>query len=185
MSQNHEEPDHWHPVTLLVAYNMHAGQDWSAGQNKVPRQYIGEYLHMAYDEGRGADAAREYFASDGIDHAADAADRHNGAPIHHTIKAMICDGLNVAVYHHIAANGTDPEMDVVDIYRTKRGHIIGASAFGKPPSARLPPARTAKARFLTVPNPAPRSPSRGNGCIHPRSDPRNRTPSALLRSRHA
>ena len=111
-------------LTLWLGYSMHHDQDWSAGQGKVPREYVADYLKMAYDQGRGEDAAKTYFLPTTVDHDPQAADRRNGPPIHHSIKAIIADGMTVAVYHHIDATGTDPSQDAVDIYTTKKGRII-------------------------------------------------------------
>jgi predicted SnoaL-like aldol condensation-catalyzing enzyme len=111
-------------ITALLAYKMHSGQDWSAGAGKTPRVYVADYLDMAYTQGMGVEAAQKYFLPTTVDHSPDSADRSDGPPIKHEIREIIADGMTVAVYHHIEAARNEAAMDVVDIYKTKKGRIV-------------------------------------------------------------
>jgi predicted SnoaL-like aldol condensation-catalyzing enzyme len=119
-------------ITALLAYKMHSGQDWSAGAGKTPRAYVADYLDIAYSKGMGVEAAQKYFLPTTVDHNPDSADRRDGPPIKHEIREIIADGMTVAVYHHIEAARTEPAMDVVDIYKTKKGRIVERLRIGQP-----------------------------------------------------
>jgi predicted SnoaL-like aldol condensation-catalyzing enzyme len=111
-------------ATALLTWYMSYGADWSGGAGKTSRAFVTDYVHMAYDQGLGAAAAKEYFDVKMVDHNPNAADRQDGEPIKHEIKNIIADAMTVAVYHHIDATRGEPEQDVVDIYRTFRNHIV-------------------------------------------------------------
>lgn len=110
-------------LTIYMAYDLNRTFDWSGGAGETPRVFVAKYLDMAYTQGRGAAAAREYFAPNAIDHAADAIDRSDGEPIPHQVKAIVADGPIVVVYHHVEAARGQPAQDVVDMYKTARSHI--------------------------------------------------------------
>ncbi len=107
-------------LCFLVAWQQRTIADFHPSSGKTARGFIKDYLGMAYGDGRGADAAKLYFAPDAVDHAADAIDRANGAPIPHKIEQIISDGMLVAVRHRIAATRGAPAMEVVDIYQGDR-----------------------------------------------------------------
>lgn len=110
-----------------VYYSMHyrLPWDWNApGNGKLPQDIVGSFLHEAYDEGRGAAAVRDYFAPTAIDLAPDAADRRDGAPIAHQIRATVAQGLTVVVFHRIAPARGEPGLDAIDVFHTKDGRIL-------------------------------------------------------------
>jgi predicted SnoaL-like aldol condensation-catalyzing enzyme len=119
-------------LTAYLIYDMHHGQDWSGGQGHTPRTFIMDYLDMAYAQGHGVEAAQKYFAPAAVDHSPYSADRMDGPPITHNVRQIIEDGLTVAVYHHIDAARGEPELEVVDIYKTKRGHILERTRIRQP-----------------------------------------------------
>ncbi|MGE0113319.1 MAG: hypothetical protein AB7T07_00320 [Steroidobacteraceae bacterium] len=116
-------------ITLLLAFRMHHGQDWSGGAGKTPREFVTDYMEIAYTQGRGTEAAEKYFLPTTIDHSPNSIERSDGTPIQHEIKDVIGDGLTVAVYHHIEAARGQPAQDVVDIFKTKKGRIIERQRF--------------------------------------------------------
>lgn len=107
-------------LCLLVAWQQSIIADFSPTSGKTARGFIGDYLELAYDKGRGADARAAFFAPDAKDHAPDAIDRTNGTPIPHEIRKIVADGMTVAVYHKISAARGRPTMEVVDIYEADR-----------------------------------------------------------------
>jgi predicted SnoaL-like aldol condensation-catalyzing enzyme len=122
-------------LTAYLIYDMHHGQDWSGGQGHTPRQFVADYLDLAYTQGRGVEAAQKYFAPTAVDHSPDSADRMDGPPIAHDVKQIIEDGLTVAVYHHVDAARGAPALEVVDIYKTRRGHILERTRISQPGAA--------------------------------------------------
>ncbi|MGD9841760.1 MAG: hypothetical protein AB7F79_04110 [Steroidobacteraceae bacterium] len=111
-------------LTAYFIFSMSQGHDWSGGAGLTPRQFVADYLDLAYTQGRGVEAAQKYFAPDAVDHSPDSAERKDGPPIAHEIKQIIADGYTVSVYHHIDAARGEPALDVVDIYQTIRGGRI-------------------------------------------------------------
>ena len=108
-----------------LATNPRWANDTGPGVGKLPRQIVGGYLQMAYDEGKGAEAASLYMTKEAIGDAKSAIDLADGPPLKHTIKWVVAEGLTVAVWHCIEAGRGDPATDVVDIFRTRNGHIVG------------------------------------------------------------
>lgn len=105
----------------LVTWQLRPlGGEFTVSSGKTGREVVAAYLAMAYDEGRGADAARLYFAPDVQDFATDAADRTNGTAINHQIFSIIADGMTVAVHHRIEAARGAQAMEVVDIFKADR-----------------------------------------------------------------
>ena len=122
-------------LTLYMAYDLNHTFEWNAGAGLTPRVFVGQYLDLAYGQGQGVKAAKEYFAADAVDHAADAIDRQDGAPIPHQVRQIIADGPTVAVHHHIDATRGQPAMDVVDIYQSARGRITERTRIVQPSAA--------------------------------------------------
>lgn len=137
-------------LTAAVAHDMATNPRWAGdkgpGVGKLPRQIVSGYLSKAYDEGKGAEAVALYMAKNAVDHAKDASDRVDGAPIKHTVKWVIAEGLTVAVWHCIEASRGEPTREVVDIFRTQNGRIVGAIRPSVQPvaSGTCPPAPDAK-----------------------------------------
>ncbi len=107
-------------LCAVVAWQQSMIADFSPSSGKTARGFIGEYLEMAYDQGRGEDAIKTYFAEDAIDHAPDAIERKNGEPIRHEIHQIAADGMTAVVYHRVEAARGAPAMEVVDIYKADR-----------------------------------------------------------------
>lgn len=105
---------------LLIAWEQSLMADFSPSSGLTARGVADKYFKLAYDQGRGKDAAAAYFAPDMVDHAEGAIDRENGAPIPHKIEKIIADGMTVAVYHRIEAARGAPAMEVVDIFEADR-----------------------------------------------------------------
>ena len=111
-------------LAIAIGFVMCAAIIWQVSQlapftpssGKTMRGMIGDYLEMAYDQGRGADAIAAYFAGDAVDHAPQAGDRVNGPPIRHRVERIVVDGMGAAVHHRIEPARGAPAMDVVDIY---------------------------------------------------------------------
>ncbi len=114
-------------LTLAVGQNMASNPRWAGdhgpGVGKLPREIVGGFMKMAYDEGKGAQAVALYMTEKSVDLAKDAADRKDGAPIKHSIRRIVAEGLNVVVWHCI--DGADGRsMEVVDFFRTRDGRIV-------------------------------------------------------------
>jgi hypothetical protein len=104
--------------------------DWSApGVGQLPRDVVAGFMREAYDGGRGGTASRDYFARDAKDNAADAADRSDGAPIPHGIRAVVGQGATVIVFHRIGASRGQPQTDVIDRFDIKDGRIARRERF--------------------------------------------------------
>ncbi len=107
-------------LCLVVTWQLRPLAEFSASSGKTGREVVADYLAMAYDQGRGADAADMYFTADVADFAANAIDRRNGRPIEHEVLSLIADGMTVAVHHRIAPAAGEPAMEVVDIFKVDR-----------------------------------------------------------------
>lgn len=110
----------WHHM----ATNPRWAGDTGPGVGKLPRQIVQGYLTMAYDEGKGEEAARLYMEQRTIDHNPEASDRKDGPPLKHTIKRVVAEGLNVVVWHCVEAGRGEPAQEVVDIFRTRGGRVV-------------------------------------------------------------
>lgn len=112
--------------TAAIYYTMHYNPrwDWTApGVGRLPQEIVRSFLHEAYDKGRGATAARDYFAADAQDNAPDAQDRRDGSPMPHQIRSVIAQGMTVAVLHRIDPVRGETQRDVIDIFHLKDGRI--------------------------------------------------------------
>jgi predicted SnoaL-like aldol condensation-catalyzing enzyme len=110
-------------LTAWMAYDLNTRFDWSGGAGQTPREFVARYLELAYTQGQGEAAAKEFLAPTAVDHVANAIDRQNGEPIPHRIDAIIADGGTVAVVHRVEAARGQSAQVVVDVYQTARGKI--------------------------------------------------------------
>lgn len=108
----------------VIAWNLTRDVEWNAGAGKVPHLVIKDYLALAYDQGRGAEATKLYFKPDTRDDVPDAIDRQDGAPIPHEVHSIVAEGQNVVVSHRIGAARGQPAMEAVDRYLVKGGRIL-------------------------------------------------------------
>lgn len=114
-------------LTAAVWHHMASNPRWAGdngpGVGKLPREIVSGFMKMAYEDGKGAQAVALYMAKNAVDLAPDAADRKDGAPLKHSIRRVVAEGLNVAVWHCIdAPNGQG--METVDFFRTRDGRIV-------------------------------------------------------------
>ncbi|QIL79623.1 hypothetical protein G7047_06700 [Diaphorobacter sp. HDW4A] len=129
-------------LTAAVAHNMATNPRWAGdngpGVGKMPREVVAGFMKMAYEEGKGAQALALYTTSKTIDLAPDAADRKDGAPIKHSVRRVVAEGLNVVVWHCIDGS-TGQSMETVDFFRTRDGRIVDRA---RPSSQALPAGKT-------------------------------------------
>lgn len=117
-------------VGLLFAaaiyHTMHNNPrwDWSApGVGKLPQEIVRNFMHEAYDMGRGGTASRDYFSAKAKDNVPAAQDRRDGSPVAHEVRSIVAQGMTVVVVHRIAPARGEPEADVIDIFHMKDGRI--------------------------------------------------------------
>lgn len=110
--------------TLGLGYQKITTSDWSAGNGQTPREMMADYFALAYDEGKGAQAAQEYHGEGFVDHAASSAELTDGEPIEHDIHNLVSEGMNFSVHHTIQPGRGQAGGEFVDIYRIERGHIV-------------------------------------------------------------
>ena len=125
-------------LTAAVWHHMASNPRWAGdngpGVGKLPREIVAGFMKMAYEEGKGAQAASLYMTPKSVDLATDAPDRKDGAPIKHTIRRVVAEGLNVVVWHCI--DGVDGQsIETVDFFRTRDGRIMDRA---RPSSQALP-----------------------------------------------
>ncbi len=112
--------------TAAIYQTMHNNPrwDWSApGVGKLPREIVRNFMHEAYDMGRGGTASRDYFSPRAVDNAPGAQDRLDGSPIAHEVRSIVAQGMSVVVVHRIAPARGGPQADVIDIFHMKDGRI--------------------------------------------------------------
>lgn len=98
--------------------------DWSApGVGKLPQDVVRNFMHEAYDMGRGGSAARDYFSAEAPDNAPDAQDRRDGSPMAHEVRSIVAQGMTVVVVHRVKPARGEPQADVIDIFHMKDGRI--------------------------------------------------------------
>ncbi|MPM65095.1 hypothetical protein SDC9_111987 [bioreactor metagenome] len=129
-------------LTAAVWHHMASNPRWAGdngpGVGKLPREIVAGFMKQAYDDGKGAQAVARYMAPKSVDLAMDAADRKDGAPIKHTIRRVVAEGLNVVVWHCID-DASGPSMETVDFFRTRDGRIVDRA---RPSSQALPAGKT-------------------------------------------
>ncbi|MGF6855497.1 hypothetical protein OKW29_004384 [Paraburkholderia sp. CI3] len=103
---------------LQIAHQLHSDPrwHWHAGTGKLPHEIVTEFMDEAYTKGKGVDAYKTYFAEKAVDNAPNTIDHQDGEPIPHTVKKLIVEGNDVAVFHKIEAARGQPAQDVVDVY---------------------------------------------------------------------
>lgn len=109
-----------------IYHTMHTNPrwDWSApGVGRLPRDVVRDFMHEAYELGRGGSASRGYFSAKASDNAPDAQDRRDGSPMVHEVRSIVAQGMTVAVVHRIAPSRGEPQADVIDIFHIKDGRI--------------------------------------------------------------
>lgn len=104
--------------------------DWDApGTGRLPREIVSGFMYEAYDNGRGAGAASDYFASDGVDNVPLAQDRQDGAPIAHEVLSVIAQGQTVVVIHRIGPARGELAIEAIDVFVTNRGRIVSRQRY--------------------------------------------------------
>ncbi|AKC72233.1 hypothetical protein MB84_08155 [Pandoraea oxalativorans] len=121
-------------LTCWIAYDLHFNTkwDWGPGAGKLPVEIVQGFMSEAYGDGRGVQAAKDYFTPDAKDRNPLSADRKDGPPIRHDTLGVVAQGLSVAVHHCISAAGDDPALNAVDIFRTKNGRIVERTRIAQP-----------------------------------------------------
>lgn len=109
--------------TILVGFKMHHGTTWDAGAGKVPKAIMADYFKLAYDEGKGAEADKLYYAKDAADQVINAIERQDGAPIPHQVISVTGAGMEVVVHQKIPATRGQQAVEVVDFYKFKGSRI--------------------------------------------------------------
>ncbi|WP_233810195.1 hypothetical protein [Paraburkholderia sp. HP33-1] len=103
---------------LQIAHQLHSDPrwHWHAGTGKLPHEIVTEFMNEAYGQGKGVDAYKTYFSENAVDKAPNTIDHQDGEPIPHTVKKLIVEGNDVAVFQTIEAARGQSAQDVVDIY---------------------------------------------------------------------
>lgn len=103
---------------LQIAHGLHSDPrwHWHAGTGKLPHEIVTEFMDEAYAKGKGVEAYKTYFAEKAVDSAPNTIDHQDGEPIPHTVKKLIVEGNDVAVFQTIRAARGQPAQDVVDVY---------------------------------------------------------------------
>lgn len=116
-------------LTVAVGHDMATNPRWAGdngpGVGKLPREIVSGFLSKAYGEGKGQDAVELYMSKKVIDLAPDASDRQNGLPQKHTVRWLVAEGQSVVVWHCIEGSPGSTATEIVDIFRTTNGRIIG------------------------------------------------------------
>ena len=114
-------------LTAAVWHHMASNPRWAGdtgpGVGKLPREIVAGFMTMAYEDGKGAQAVSLYMGPKSVDLAMDAADRKDGAPIKHSVRRVVAEGLNVVVWHCID-DAAGQSMETVDFFRTRDGRIV-------------------------------------------------------------
>ncbi|MGF6695749.1 hypothetical protein OKW38_000360 [Paraburkholderia sp. MM5496-R1] len=102
-----------------IAHDLHSDPRWKwhAGTGKLPHEVVHEFMDMAYAQGHGSEAYKEYFSAKAIDTAPQTVDHRDGEPIPDHVKKVIVEGFDVAVYHTIGAARGQAAQDVVDVFQ--------------------------------------------------------------------
>jgi hypothetical protein len=115
-------------LTAAVAQNMHFNPRWygdtGPGVGKLPREIVSGFMKVAYDDGNGAAAEKQYYTPKTIDVTPNAVYRNAHEPLKDTVREVFAEGLNVAVHHCVDAAGGQPAHEVVDMFRTWNGRIV-------------------------------------------------------------
>ncbi|QXZ09282.1 hypothetical protein KUF54_14825 [Comamonas sp. Y33R10-2] len=129
-------------LTAAVWHHMASNPRWAndngPGVGKLPREIVSGFMKMAYEDGKGEQAVKLYMNEKSVDLAPNAADRKDGAPLKHTIRRVVAEGVNVVVWHCI--DGSDGKsQEVVDFFRTRDGRIVDRA---RPTSESVPEGKT-------------------------------------------
>lgn len=103
----------------------------------TPKQVVEAFEQMAFDEGRPAEAVRQYFSPAVIDHSQriegdfgsiiallDRLDWSNGNGPKRTIKHLVAEGDIVMVHYHLVREAGTPGYSAVDVFRVADGLIV-------------------------------------------------------------
>lgn len=116
-------------LTAAVWHHMATNPRWAGdngpGVGKLPREIVSGFLSKAYEEGKGQDAVELYMSKKVVDLAPDASDRQNGSPQKHTVRWLVAEGQSVVVWHCIEGSPGRAATEIVDIFRTTNGRIVG------------------------------------------------------------
>ena len=110
-----------------IYYTMHfrMGWDWSSpGLGRLPREVVQVYLTEAYDEGKGAEAVRDFVAPGVARDATPPQERVDGPAIARHVRATLAQGLRVVVFQSVAPARGQPGADVIDVFLVRDGRIV-------------------------------------------------------------
>jgi predicted SnoaL-like aldol condensation-catalyzing enzyme len=106
-------------------------------QTMEPKAVVEAFERMAFDEYRPADAVREYFSPDIVDHSQrirgdfasiitllERLDWSNGNGPRRTISNIVAEGDIVMVHYHLVREPRTPGYSAVDIFRVENGMIV-------------------------------------------------------------
>jgi hypothetical protein len=110
-----------------IYYTMHfrMGWDWNApGLGRLPQEVVQAYLKEAYDEGKGAQAVRDFVAPAIAEDSTPPQERADGPAIPRHVRATLAQGLNVVVFQSLAPARSLPAADVIDVFEVRDGRIV-------------------------------------------------------------